>query len=61
MRKLLFLVAVVLVVGVSARAQHPRVEIFGGYSYANLDEGLFPLSSLSGRRNASGWGANLSF
>lgn len=60
MRKLVFLVAVVLVVGVSARAQHPRVEIFGGYSYANLDEGLFPLSSLSGRRNASGWGANLS-
>ncbi len=60
MRKLVFLVAVVLVVGVSARAQHPRVEIFGGYSYANLDEGLFPLSSLSGRRNANGWGANLS-
>ncbi len=60
MRKLVFLVAVILVVGVSARAQHPRVEIFGGYSYANLDESLFPLPSLSGRRNASGWGANLS-
>jgi hypothetical protein len=60
MRKLVFLVAVILVVGVSARAQHPRVEIFGGYSYANLDEGLFPLSSLSGRRNANGWGASVS-
>ncbi len=60
MRKLVFLVAVVLVVGVSARAQHPRVEIFGGYSYANLDEGLFPLPSLSGRRNANGWGASFS-
>ena len=60
MRKLVFLVAVVLVVGVSARAQHPRVEIFGGYSYANLDEGLFPLPSLSGRRNANGWGASVS-
>ncbi len=60
MRKLVFLVRVILVVGVSARAQHPRVEIFGGYSYANLDEGLFPLSSLSGRRNANGWGVSVS-
>ncbi len=60
MRKLVFLLAVVLVVGVSSRAQHPRVEIFGGYSYANLDEGLFPLPSLSGRRNANGWGASVS-
>lgn len=60
MRKLVFLVAVVLVVGVSARAQHPRVEIFGGYSYAGLDADLFPSPSLSGRRNANGWGANLS-
>ena len=60
MRKLVFLVTVILVVGVSARAQHPRVEIFGGYSYAKLDQDLFPSPSLSGRRNANGWGASVS-
>ncbi len=59
MRKLVFLVAVVLVVGVSARAQHPRGEIFGGYSYAGFDGDLFP-SSLSNRENANGWGASVS-
>ena len=60
MRKLVLLVTVVLVVGVSARAQHPRVEIFGGYSYARLDQDLFPVPSLSGRRTANGWGASVS-
>ena len=57
MRKLVLLVTVFLVVGVSAQAQHPRVEIFGGYSYANLDETGFLLSD---RLNAHGWGSSLS-
>ena len=60
MRRLVLLVGLVMVVGVSARAQHPRVEIFGGYSYAKLDQDLFPSPSLSGRRNANGWGASVS-
>lgn len=59
MRKLMFLVAVVLVVGVSARAQHPRVEIFGGYSYARLGQDGFS-TRLSGSENANGWGASVS-
>jgi len=59
MRKVVLLVTVFLVVGVSAQAQDPRVEIFGGYSYASFDGDGFP-TLLSDRVNANGWGSSLS-
>ena len=48
-----------LSVPTSAQDNAPKVEIFGGYSYANIDNDSIP-SRLSFRENAHGWGASLS-
>lgn len=39
-----------------ARAQGPRIEVFGGYSYLNIDPG----TNLVSRQSANGWEASVS-
>lgn len=58
MARTLLLISLLLASGFSAQAQaeYPRVELFGGYSYANLDFGRFFFSS---RQNTNGWGASI--
>ncbi len=56
MRKLAFILALgFLSVPASAQDNYPKAEVFGGYSYANLD--LF--APFGQRNNAHGWGANV--
>ena len=52
MRKILFVAALVLLTSVSAKAQ--QVEIFGGYSYAHLNQ---PSASA----NLNGWDLSLNY
>jgi hypothetical protein len=40
-----------------AQEEYPKVEVFGGYSYANIDR---ILSFSRGRENGHGWGASVS-
>lgn len=56
MRKFYFVVALALAVCGSALGQEvPRVEVFGGYSYLNIDT-----NGLSSRQSANGWEAAVS-
>lgn len=57
MRKGMFLVGLILAFGATSFAQSdfPSVEVFGGYSYANIDR-----AGWVSRRNANGWGTSLS-
>ncbi len=55
MRKLVWLCAVILLLSVPAMAQdHPKAEIFGGYSYLRVNPG----GGASGENFAGGWAAS---
>ncbi len=55
MRKLVWLCAVVLLLSAPAMAQdHPKAEIFGGYSFLRINPG----GGLSGENFAGGWAAS---
>ena len=57
MRRVSLLIAAILILasGLQAQESYPRVEVFGGYSYGNIDG-----TGLIGREVAHGWAASIS-
>jgi hypothetical protein len=58
MRKLGFVLGLILLVSVTTAAQDvPRLDVFGGYSYLSLDSG--DPTGVIDRQNMHGWGASV--
>ena len=56
MKKIVILLAVILVAVAVVAQDSPKAEVFGGYAYTNVDT-----KDLLGRQNLNGWDADVAF
>lgn len=56
MKKIIILLVVILCTTLAIAQDAPKVEVFGGYAYTNVDT-----KGLAGRQNLNGWDADVAF